>query len=187
MRDVIAGLRDDKGLAAIYNKTTQEGAVFQLRDTLPRELGCIYWRTTGRPDISVLTPWYAGVTSTPKNYGCRGDAATLLSLEHHFNPPADTFKPDPERAWWKFKTLARLTDADYAHRIGVVQAAWSTFEDRMLQKQPVLEAEMLKLWPKTPDEARAALTRYCAGIAAEVCAEADKIAAAWRAGKTEAR
>ncbi|MBM3888726.1 MAG: hypothetical protein FJ388_06320 [Verrucomicrobia bacterium] len=177
---MIAGLRDDKGIAPIYNETTQEAAVFQLRDTMPRELGCVYWRTTGRPDISVLTPWYAGVTSTPESYGRRADVATLLSLNHHFNPPAGAFDPDPARAWWKFKTLAKLADEHYAHRIGIVQAAWLALESRVFEKQPSFEAAALSLWRKNPDEARAMLTRYCATIATEACAQADKLSAGFR-------
>lgn len=175
VRDVAAFLRDDKGIASLYNETTQEAAVFQLRGQMPPEIGCIYWRTTGRPDISVLTPWYVGVTSTPEAYGRKADVATLLSLEHHFQPPVGTFHPDPQRAWWKFKTLARLIDEDYSRRIAVVQAAWSTLEDRLMEKQPAIEAEALEIWPNSADEARARLTRYCAAVAAEACAQADKL------------
>jgi len=109
-------------------ESTQESAVFQLRGWMPREIGCIYWRTTGRPDISVLTPWYLGVTATPETYGGRAEASALLSLAHHFQPPAGTFQPDPTKAWWRFKSLAGLVDRDYARRIGAVQAAWSAQE-----------------------------------------------------------
>ncbi|MFA5193995.1 MAG: C69 family dipeptidase [Verrucomicrobiia bacterium] len=187
VRDVIASLRDDKGIASIFNKSTQEAAVFQLRDKMPREVGCIYWRTTGRPDISVLTPWYVGVTSTPDNYGRRVDPATLLSLDHHFKPPTGTFDPDSGRAWWKFKTLAKLVDEDYVHRIKSIQTAWSLLEDRAFTRQPSLETEALKLWPKAPAEARAALTRYCAEIAAEACAKADELSAGLGAGQKDVR
>ena len=75
--DVAAVLRDPGGVAAFFNKTTQEAAVFQLRPGLPREIGCVYWRTTGRPDISVLTPWHVAVTATPEIYGRRGEAAAI--------------------------------------------------------------------------------------------------------------
>lgn len=180
VRDVIDALRDDKGIASIYNETTQEAAVFQLRDKLPRELGCIYWRTTGRPDVSFLTPWYVGVTSTPENYGRRADAATLLSLDHHLKPPVGTFEPDPGRAWWKFKTLAKLTGEDYTRRVEIVRAAGLALEERTFERQPAFEAEILKLWEKDTGEARARLTRYCAEIAAEACSEADRLSADFR-------
>ena len=41
---------------SLYKPGTQESAVFQLRRELPREIGCVYWRTTGRPSTSVFTP-----------------------------------------------------------------------------------------------------------------------------------
>lgn len=182
--DVIAVMRDDKGIAPFFDKSTQEAAVFQLRSRMPREIGCIYWRTSGRPDVSVLTPWYVGVTSTPENYGRRADVATLLSLEHHFQPPAGTFDLDPQRAWWKFKTLAQLVDDDYARRWPIVQAAWSALENRAFQKQPSLEAEVLKLWQKSPEEARTRLTRYCADLAAEAGGQADRLCNGFRSPRT---
>ena len=86
--DVMSVLRDPGGVAAFFAKSTQEAAVFQLRRDMPREIGCVYWRTTGRPDISVFTPWHVGVTATPESYGRHNDPQQLLSLEHHFQPAA---------------------------------------------------------------------------------------------------
>lgn len=176
VEDVIAFLRDKDGIAPLFNATTQEGAVFQLRTGMPREIGCVYWRTTGRPDLSVLTPWYVGVTATPEPYGRQVEPSTLLSLVHHLQPPAGTFEPDPRRAWWKFKTLVKRVDEDYANRSGQVRAAWSDLEQRLLRRQAALEAEAARIWQKDPDAARAHLTRYCAEVAAEACAEADRLA-----------
>ncbi len=174
--DVAAVLRDPGGVAAMFGKTTQEAAVFQLRPGLPSEIGCVYWRTTGRPDISVLTPWHVAVTETPESYGRRGDPAELLSLQHHFQPASDIFQPDDARAWWKFKRLAQVVDQSYAERITAVQAIWSAMERRLMQEQAQIEAEALKLWPTDPAAARALLTRFCSQRALEACAEADRLA-----------
>ena len=173
--DVAAVLRDSGGVAAMFNKTTQEAAVFQLRPDLPREIGCVYWRTTGRPDISVLTPWHVAVTETPEIYGRRGEPAELLSLQHHFQPSPDVFQPDSSRAWWKFKRLAQVVDQSYAARIGTVQKSWSAMEQRLMQDQTRIEAEAVKLWPTDPAAARALLTRFCSERALEACGEADKL------------
>jgi dipeptidase len=180
--EVAAVLRDPGGVAAFFNKTTQEAAVFQLRPNLPREIGCVYWRTTGRPDISVLTPWHVAVTATPESYGRRGEFPGLLSLEQHFQPPANTFQPDYARAWWKFKRLARVVDQSYAKRIGPVQKSWSAMEQRLLQEQAKVEAEALALWPTDPAAARALLTRFCSDRALEACADADKLATTLASG-----
>lgn len=173
--DVATVLRDSGGVAALFSKTTQEGAIFQLRPGLPREIGCVYWRTTGRPDISALTPWHVAVTATPETYGRPGDLQRLLSLEQHFQPPAETFQPDFSRAWWKFKRLAQAVDHSYAARIGTVQKSWSAIENRGRQEQTRIEAEAATLWRTNPDAARALLTRFCNDRALEVCAEADRL------------
>jgi dipeptidase len=173
--DVVAVLRNREGLVPLFGKTTQESAVFQLRAALPAEIGCIYWRTACRPDVSVLTPWYVGVTSTPNECGRRPvELATLLSLEHHFQPPPSTFAPDPRLAWWKFRHLAAFVDEDYAPRIEPVRAAWSNMEQRLFREQASLEAEALDLWRTDPDAARELLTQYSAKVAAEAHALADK-------------
>jgi dipeptidase len=180
--DVSAVLRDPGGVAAFFNKSTQEAAVFQLRSGVPHEIGCVYWRTTGRPDISVLTPWHVAVTATPEMYGRRDDPPRLLSLEQHFQAPPEVFQPDVSRAWWKFKRLAQVVDVSYAARIGTVRKSWSAMEQRLLQEQTRIEAEALALWPTDPDAARALLTRFCSDRAMEACAEADKLTKMFASG-----
>lgn len=182
VRDVAAFLRDKDGIAPMFNQTTQEAAVFQLRSNMPREIGCIYWRTTGRPDLSVLTPWYVGITSTPDNYGRQADPSRLLSLEHHFQPEPGTFDFDPDRAWWKFKTLVKLVDQDPARRAAVVQAAWTAMEDRIFAQQAAIEKEALQRWAQDAATVRTRLTRYGADLAAQACAQADKLCDALRSG-----
>ncbi len=179
--DVAAVLRDNAGAVPLFQKSTQEAAVFQLRSRLPREIGCVYWRTTGRPDISVLTPWHVGITSTPDAYHPRGDTATQFSLEHHFQPPPGTFDVDSRLAWWRFKALEELVDLDYAGRIRTVRAVWSVFEEGALRRQETIEAEALRIWQTSPDAARSYLTRCCAEMAGEACSQADRLCAGFRA------
>ena len=174
--DVAALLRDPGGVAAFFNKSTQEAAVFQLRPNLPAEIGCVYWRTTGRPDISVLTPWHAGITAAPESYGRRGAVADLLSLEQHFQPQPAIFQPDLARAWWKFKRLAQTVDQSYAARIGTVRDTWSALEQRLFEEQSQIEAEALALWTGDRQAARNLLTRFCCDRALAACDLADKLA-----------
>lgn len=174
--EVVAVLRDPGGITGFFNRTTQEAAVFQLRPGMPSEIGCVYWRTTGRPDISVLTPWHVGVTATPEIYGRHGDPQALTSLEQHFQPRAEVFQPDETRAWWKFKRLARVVDSAYAARIGGVQKTWLAMEQRLREQQAEVEARALALWSADPDAARALLTRFCCDRALEACREADRLA-----------
>lgn len=178
--DVVSVLRNREGITPLFGKTTQESAVFQLRSGMPPEIGCIYWRTACRPDISVLTPWYAGISDTPESYAPRVERSRLLSLEHHFQPPKGTFSSDRQLAWWKFTDLAKLVDQDYSKRIEIVRAVWSPVEERVFARQASLEAEVLRLWQDDPDAARARLTGYCAELAEQACAQADRLAERFR-------
>ena len=173
---VAAILRNTQVPAPLSTPVTQEAAVFQLRDNMPKEIACVYWRTTAEPSTSVLTPWYLGITETPKNYFRGTDIETQLSLDYHFSPLQGTFEPDPELTWWKFKTLQDLVREDFESRIKVVRPVWAAFEDRVFQDQPMVEKMALELWKKDQNAARAHLTRYCGELATRACREADKLA-----------
>jgi dipeptidase len=181
---VAAILRDTAGPArTLSTPETQEGAVFQLRAGMPKEIGCVYWRTSGEPSCGVLLPWYLGVTDTPASYHRPVDLKTDLSLEHHFNPPRGTFDYDPKLAWWTFKRLQDLVREDFDARIKVVRPAWMRFEERVFRDQPAVEKKALELWQTDRGAARTYLTRYCAELAAEAGQKADRLLAALRAEK----
>jgi len=44
---------------------------------------------------------YVGITDTPDEYEPPVEMDRLLSLEHHFQPPAGASPPDLRLAWWK--------------------------------------------------------------------------------------
>ena len=172
-------LRYNEGPRSLFHPNTQEMAVFQLRSGMPAEVGCVYWRTTGRPDASVLTPWYAGISETPKTYFRAVDLKRQLALDHHFNPPAGTFDPDPALAWWKFAALQDLIDQDHAERIKVVRPVWAALEGRLLEAQAALEKRVIQRMATDREAARAELTEYCDQQAAAACREAERLAEIW--------
>jgi len=173
---VAAILRDTAGPGrTLSTPETQEGAVLQLRSGMPREIGCIYWRTSGEPSMGVLLPWYLGVTETPASYYRPVDLETHLSLEHHFRPPRGTFDYDPKLAWWTFKRLQDLVREDFDHRIKVVRPVWAAFEQRVFGDQAAVEKKALELWETDPDAARAYLTEYCAKLSAQARQEAERL------------
>ncbi len=178
--DVAAVLRDQAGRVPLFQQTAQEAAVFQLRAGMPPDMGCIYWRTSGRPDVAPLTPWYLGITETPESYRRAGEVGTRLSLEHHFHPPAGTFDRDLRLAWWKFKRLQELVDGDGKSRSRAVRDAWSALESRVFARQPFVEAEARRRWQNRPDAARAYLTQHCANVAEEAGREADRLSGVFR-------
>lgn len=175
--DVIEVLRDRGGSPLISDPSTQEAAVFQLRAHLPREIGCVYWRTTAEPSVSVLTPWYLGITETPKSYYLPTEVETQLSLDHHFSPPPGTFDARPHLAWWSFFTLQQTVHEDYENRVKRVRPVWEAFERREFSQQRSVEERALRHLQADPKAAHAYLTQYCAELALQACHEADSLRA----------
>ena len=170
----VAILRDKGGPVPLSTPTTQEGAVFQLRAEMPKEIGCVYWRTTAEPATSVLTPWYLGITETPSTYFRDVQVETQLSLDHHFQPPRGTFDEDAKLAWWTFKGLQDWVYGDYQTRAAALRRTWTAFEEREFADQPEVEAKALGLWKTDQEAARRYLTEYCAERAAQAREEAEK-------------
>jgi len=170
-------LRSRGGQKPISADTTVEAAVLQLRASLPRAIGCVYWRVTCEPSSGVLTPWYLGVSKVPESYHEPANLARRLTLDYHFNPPAETFQPRPELAWWKFKTLQDRVHEDYDGRIGVVRGVWDVMEKRLMAQQEVTEQAAMRLWQDDRAAASDYLAECCAKAASEACREADRLVA----------
>ncbi len=150
--------------------------MFQLRSNMPVDVGCIYWRSSAEPCISVLTPWYCGITETPKEYYKPVDVKENLTLKFHFSESSEKFKPDNRHAWWIFKELQDKVRADYENRIGIVRAAWDRFEDNMFADQSAVENRALKLHLKNKSVARDYLTDYSRYLAIRAVHKARELA-----------
>ncbi|NOX54702.1 MAG: hypothetical protein GXP27_09740 [Planctomycetes bacterium] len=189
--DVTRVLRDRALLRDAFGRTrtistpyAQESAVFQLREGIPREIGCVYWRATAEPAISVYTPWYLGITGTPPAYFRPGPIDRQLTLEQHFHPPSGTFDEDPQLAWWTFKRLQDWVHEDLPRRLPVVRRSWNTLEHRMLSSQRAVERRALEFARKDMSMARTYLTRYCEVLAEEACQTARSLLLSGPSGQT---
>ncbi len=164
VKDVISILRFH-GEGALCNNVTQEAAVFQLRENMPVDIGCIYWRCSAEPCGSILTPWYCGITDTPKEYYKAVDINKNLKLEYHFSESPEKFKPDAEMAWWIFKGLQDKVNTDYQGRIRIVRAACDEYEDKVFAAQPAVEKKAMELYRNDKPAARRYLTEYSMAVA----------------------
>ena len=174
VRDVVKILRCH-GEGAICKGATQEAAVFQLRSDMPVDIGCIYWRSSAEPCISVLTPWYCGITETPKEYYEPVDVKKNLTLKFHFSDSPGRFKPDDNHAWWLFKGLQDKVRADYENRIGIVRVEWDEYETKLFSDQPMIEKRALKLYENDKSAARNYLTGYSRNVALRAVNKARKL------------
>jgi len=165
----------NSGDGCICSQHNQEAAVFQLRNWLPPEIGCIYWRTTAASCSSVLTPWYLGITQTPDIYYKQYDLEENLTAEFHFNPPAGTFDYDPEKAFWIFNSLENLVDLNYGKYIKKVRTVWKDYEGKEYAMQEAIEEAALKLLKTDKALGRRFLTLYSCGLALEAVETAKKM------------
>jgi dipeptidase len=164
VKDVVSILRFH-GEGSLCNNATQEAAVFQLRQNMPVDIGCIYWRCSAEPCISILTPWYCGITGTPQEYYKAVDVKENLTLDCHFSESPEKFKPDAGMAWWIFKGLQDKVNADYQSRIGMVRAACDKHEAEVLAAQPAIEKKAMELYRSEKPAARRYLTDYSTAVA----------------------
>ncbi|MHC4322963.1 MAG: dipeptidase [Planctomycetota bacterium] len=164
VKDVISILRYH-GEHSLCSFETQEAAVFQLRQKMPVDLGCIYWRCSAEPCISMLTPWYCGITETPKEYYKAVDVKENLTLECHFSESPEKFEPDNRNAWWIFKGLQDKVRADYRDRIGVIRTECDTYEAKVFAAQPKVESRALELYRSDKPAAIRFLTGYSNAVA----------------------
>ena len=168
-------LRDRSGEKHFSTPVTVEAAVFQLRQGMPTDIGCVYWRISCEPSTGVLIPWYCGITQTPEGYFPADPLEERLSPTYQFDPPEGTFQPNAKHVFWRLKRVQDTVYEDYDGRIADVRKRWRKIEERLLSEQSAVENEALRLWKRDPDAARAMLTRYGQEVSARVLAEAERI------------
>ena len=160
------------GKGGICSDILQEAAVFQLRSNMPPEIGCVCWRSSTEPCTSVLTPWYCGISKTPKEYYKPADVMENLTLKCHFSQSPQKFAPDDKHAWWVFKDLQDAVRTDYDNRISTVRKVWDKFEAKLFADQPAVEKTALMLYKKDKSAAVGYLTEYSRYTALKAVSEA---------------
>lgn len=157
---------------------TQEGCVYQLRRDLPKEIGCIYWRTMAQPRYSVLVPWYAGITQSPSSLCKNISIEKQLSLDYQFNPPSGTFKEDPKHFWWQFYGIQkRVSGSSIGYKR--VRKVWDEYESRAYKNQSDFESRVNTIYKDNKDSAIGLLTEYSNNMAFMANTLAKKLNQSW--------
>ena len=159
----------------ICNRENQEIAVFQLRNRLPREIGCVYWRTTAAGCASVLTPWYAGISETPDAYHKPYNLKENITEAFHLSPPAATYDYNAADAFWVFTDLQNAVDLDYRNNIEKVKPVWREFENDEFAVQEAVEKTAAAIYAADKAVAERFLTDYCSGRALRAMEKARRL------------
>lgn len=145
----------------ICNNNIQEVAIFQLRNWLPKEIGCIYWKTSCAGCSSVLLPWYLGINQTPEEYWKYNDTINSIEMSYHYNPPEGANNYCEVKAFYIFNELENLVDIDYKQYINFVKIQWNSFEKNLFDVQPYIEKALLDIYSSNLDKVKEFLTFYC--------------------------
>jgi dipeptidase len=122
--------------------------VAQLRDWLPNSIGGLLWGGLGAAWANGHTPWYVGITKTPKAYN-KGT-----------NDSKGKGKYNEESAYWAFETVTNLVNLFYRNNIDLVLPKWEEWEGILFEMQPSVEQAALELYEKDPKLAMDYLTSY---------------------------
>jgi dipeptidase len=143
---------------------TEVSVVMQPRDKIsgepvPADIGAICWRAMATPCTSIYTPWYLGSQEVPAEYQRGVSQFTRKS------------------AYWAARNLSKLVDIRYrADVIDEVKRVQMEFEGREFASQAEVEQTALRLYNKSPGDARAYLSIYTSGLARKATAKINTLA-----------
>ena len=123
----------------VCDLTTEVSVVCQSRGWLPAEIGGVCWRAMATPCSSVYVPWYYGHDAVPPAYR------------------TGTEQPTEGSAYWAFRELSELVDAQYGDLIGDLRGFWTAFEADTLAASQNDETSAEALYDSDPDAAVALL------------------------------
>ncbi len=162
----------DMNGSMIGARSTQYGAIAQLRKNLPREIASVLWLAPYRPDVQAFIPWYPSITKVPAIYGQNSHS---WALENQFNPPEMVFNQQNNHAFWTFVKLVDQVDKNYLVHGQEVKTIWSKFEGEVFEFYTNLETSIQKKLKRSRSKAIEILTDSTAETALKAYEAARKI------------
>jgi Dipeptidase len=126
----------------ICNNSTILCTIFQLRNDLPREVGCIMWAAAGRPCAEAFIPWYLGMSASPA--GWQRFKTPAEAYEKHLTDTENMRLNYPEGNYWKCVDHWDAIDGSYAVNIDKRQKEIEKFQNKIEKKQVSFEKKLLK-------------------------------------------
>lgn len=143
---------------AIATQQTGFSFVTQSRSWLPGPIGGVLWFSVDDAASTVYIPMYAGITKISRPYAVGTGSFKKFSWDS---------------AWWVFNWVSNFAYTRYKDIIKDIQQVQTKFETRFLLDQADLEKRALALYKRSPAQARAMLTDFCAKAG-------EKVVTRWR-------
>lgn len=140
--------------------------VFQLRNWLPRSVGCVMWACPGRPCSEAFVPWYLGMTKAPKGWARFADWKE--AEQKHFSDASDKRINYPDGYYWKYTDRWDALSADYSSLIGARSSGIAKLQKKFFDAQRKFEARLLKMSDKRAARVMNRYTRRCNRAALKV-------------------
>lgn len=145
---------------AISTQQTAASFVTQSRSWLPDPVGGIIWFGMDDSYSSVYVPFYCGLQEVPKSWGEESGSFDEFSWDS---------------AFWIFNWVANTAYGRYSDMVVDIQTAQRELEAKFIAEQPDAEMNALKLYERSPFQAREFLTQYSASLANLVLARWKKL------------
>ena len=113
------GHLDPSHIPGVCTNVTIVSTIFQLRNWMPKETGCVMWMCPGRPCANVYVPWTLGMTEVPEGWARYDDWQE--AEQHHFSDATDKEKNYPEHPYWFFTKRWNKLNSNYIYWIKDVQ------------------------------------------------------------------
>lgn len=126
---------------------TVHSDIIQLRNWIPTEIGAVMWAGVGSALTTPFIPYYLGIREISAPFRSAGPI------------------PDKASAYWNFRDLTDIVEADFLSTIPEVLPALRQFETKLFALQPVIEKTSLELHETNRALALDFLTLYSNGAA----------------------
>lgn len=149
-------INDLKAILSTHTKTKKDGThpglicndrtilctIFQLRNDLPRQIGCIMWAAAGHPCTEAFIPWYLGMSESPAGW-CRFNTPSE-AYNKHLTDTKDMRINYPDGNYWKCIDHWNTISADYANNIDKCKKEIKKFQKEVDNSQASFEKKLLK-------------------------------------------
>ena len=107
------GHLDPSHIDGVCTHVTIVSTIFQLRNWMPKETGCIMWMCPGRPCVEQYVPWYLGMTKVPAGWNRYDDWQE--AEQHHFSDAKNMAREYPDHPYWFFVKRWYKVNSNYIY------------------------------------------------------------------------